>query len=81
MNTQDKEILKAWVNHKGFELFKEHILNPALNRNRDAISTIDLWDEVQRRKAQTIQSDIKAINGVISMIESNKGTVVHNPEN
>ena len=81
MNQQEKEIIKAWVNHKGFELFKEHILHPKLNFNRDAIATIDLWDETERRKAQTIQSDIKAINGVISMIESNKGTVVHNPEN
>lgn len=81
MTKEQKEILKAWVNHKGFELFKENVLNPKLNFNRDAISTIDLWDETERRKAQTIQSDIKAINGVISMIEANKWTVVHNPEN
>jgi hypothetical protein len=76
MTKENKEILKWWANHKWFELFKE-LITDTLNHNRDAIATLDLEDEVQRRKATTIQSDIKAINSVIQAIEAQKWATIH----
>lgn len=64
-----KKILKWWAESKAFEFFTEDI-EKLLNKNRDSLATLDLFDESQRAKWVKIQANINAVNDVLAYIKS-----------
>ena len=67
--TNRKEILKAWSDAKWFEYFIEDI-TILLNKNRDSLANLDLFDEKDRAKGIKTQANITAINEVCNYIKS-----------
>lgn len=66
---QRQEMLKGWAESPAFPLFLEDI-NIFLNRNRDALANLDLFEEKDRAKGLKMQANVNCIKDICALIES-----------